>query len=317
MSYHQLTSSERSILAHLKSQGHSLSEIARQLGRHKSTISREVLRNRVKAGWYIAYAAQKMTNGRRRRSRKFQHFTRGEFALVDLFLRVFWSPEEIAGRLRLFGVLKICHATIYRHVWEDHEYGGDLHKCLRQASKLKRKRYRNRDSRGQLAGKRHISERPIGAENRSRFGHAEVDTMMGRGSKHCLLTVVDRKSGLTRLAKLNAHTTEELNAGALKVIRRSKRRFLTMTADNGTEFHGYKQIEKKTGVKFYFANPYHSWERGTCENTNGLIRQYLPKNKSMRHLTDERVLEIEKSLNTRPRKRYGYLTPEEVDNAEW
>lgn len=317
MSYTQLTSSERSILAHLKWQGHSLSEIARQLGRHKSTISREVRRNKVKAGWYIALAAQKMTNGRRRRSRKLQHFSLGDFILVDAFLRCYWSPEQIAGRFRLKGIMKISHATIYNHVWEDQALGGDLHKCLRQAAKLKRKRYRNRDSRGQLIGKRHISERPISAENRSRFGHTEVDTVMGRGSKHCLFTVVDRKSGLTRLAKLKARTVDELNSGAKRVIKRSTKPLRTMTADNGTEFHGYEQIEKTTDVKFYFANPYHSWERGTNENTNGLIRQYLPKNKSMRYITEEHVIAIEKSLNTRPRKRYGYRTPEEVENGEW
>jgi IS30 family transposase len=316
MSYYQLTSSERSILAHLKWQGHSLSEIARQLGRNKSTVSREVRRNRSPDGDYRATCAQNMANGRRRRSRNRQHFSYGDFMVVDAFLRCFWSPEQVAGRFRLKGILNISHATIYQHVWEDRAFGGNLHKCLRQAAKRYRKRHRTHDSRGQLAGKRLISERPVSAENRSRFGHAEVDTMMGRGSKHCLLTVVDRKSGLTRLAKLKARTTDELIAGTIRIIRRSRKRFRTMTADNGTEFHAYDQVEKNTGVKFYFANPYHSWERGTNENTNGLIRQYLPKGKSMRYVTEEYVHAIEKSLNTRPRKRYGFRTPEEVENGE-
>jgi IS30 family transposase len=317
MSYYQLTSSERCILAHAKWQGHSLSEIARQLGRNKSTVSREVRRNRSPDGDYRALAAQNMTNGRRRRSRKFQHFSLGDFKLVEAFLHCYWSPEQIAGRFRLKRIMKISHETIYQHVWENRAFGGDLHKCLRQAAKRYRKRHRTYDSRGQLAGKRHITERPASAENRSRLGHAEADTMMGRGSKSCLLTVVDRKSSFTRLSKLKARTTRELNKGAKKIIKRAKGRLLTITADNGTEFHDYKKIEKETGVEFYFANPYHSWERGTNENTNGLIRQYLPKRMSMRYVTEEFVLAIERSLNTRPRKRFGYRTPEEVENGEW
>ena len=312
MSYHQLTSSERSILAHLKWQGHSLSEIARQLGRHRSTISREVRRNKTRAGYYAAYIADRAYRGRRRRSRKNQHFSRADFMLVDFYLRCFWSPEQIAGYLGLKRIMRISHETIYAHVWEDKAPGGDLHTNLRQASKVLRKRRRTYDSRGQLAGKRHISERSIAADNRSRFGHAEIDTVMGHGSNDCIVTLVDRKSGLTRIAKLNSRTTEELNEKTVKIIQRDPGRYRTITADNGTEFHAYDAIEKVTGVKFYFATPYHSWERPTVENTNGLIRQYLPKRKSMKKLTEEDCLAIERSLNTRPRKRFGFRTPEEV-----
>lgn len=312
MSYIQLTSGERSILAHLKWQGLSMSEIARQLGRHKCTISREFGRNRSKDGDYRAYAAQKKANGRRRRSRKNQHFSGADFMLVDFYLRCFWSPEQIAGYLRLKRIMRISHETIYQHVWEDKAHYGDLHTNLRQASHLLRKRRRAYDSRGQLAGKRHISERPAAANDRSRFGHAEIDTVIGHGSKHCIVSLVDRKSGLTRIAKLNSRTTEEINEKTVQIIKRDPGRYRTITADNGTEFHAYEKIEKVTGVKFYFATPYHSWERPTVENTNGLIRQYLPKRKSMKKLTEEDCLAIETSLNTRPRKRFGFRTPEEV-----
>ena len=313
MRYHQLTSEERYALSTLRKQGLNQSQIARALGRHRSTISRELRRNaRQKSTWYRPINAQEMTNGRRRRSRPNWRFTESDLALVRSKLELLWSPEQIAGRLRAEGLLRISHETIYRYIWNDMLRGGSLHSYLRCARKRRRKRYGAYDSRGRLAGKRHISERPAAAENRSRIGHLEGDTMIGGADKHCVLTMVDRKTGYLFIGKLKERTVEAATRSAISIIRNARRPVRTITLDNGTEFHGYKQIEASTRALVYFATPHHSWERGTNENTNGLVRQYLPKRKTMKHISQADCDRIAAHLNHRPRKRHGFLTPAEL-----
>ncbi len=183
---------------------------------------------------------------------------------------------------------------------------------LRQAQKRRRKHYKTYDSRGVLVDKRHISEQPKIVEKRRRIGDWEIDTVMGSGDLHCIVTLIERKSGFSLIGKIKCRTKKEVNACVIRLIKSQRGKIKTITADNGTEFHGYKDIEKKTGAKFYFATPYHSWERGTNENTNGLIRQYLPKRKSMASLTQEKCNRIAHELNTRPRKRLAFRTPLDV-----
>lgn len=313
MKYHQLTSEERYALSAFRKQGFNQSQIARALGRHRSTISRELRRNaRQKPHWYRPFEADQMTRGRRSRSRRNWRFTDQDWDLVRAKLQEFWSPEQISGRLAKQGLLRISHETIYRYVWNDMLRGGSLHVVLRGARKQRRKRYRAYDSRGRLAGKRHISERPSAAENRSRIGHFEGDTMIGASDKYCVLTMVDRKTGHVFLGKLNERTVAAANQRAISMIRNAGHAVRTLTLDNGTEFHGYEEIETKTRTTIYFATPHHAWERGTSENTNGLIRQYLPKRKSMKHITQQDCDRIAHQLNNRPRKRHGYLTPAEL-----
>lgn len=175
------------------------------------------------------------------------------------------------------GELSISHETIYRYVWADRARGGNLARHLRCSGKQRRKRYGRYDSRGRLAGKRHISTRAKFIERRKQVGHWEIDTVMGGGDTHCIMTLVERATGYLVIAKLRSRNAGDLARSASQLIERHGGKFKTITADNGTEFHSYKRIEEATGVKFYFATPYHSWERGTNENTNGLIRQYLPK----------------------------------------
>ena len=282
MTYRQLTPEERYMLAALRRQGLNQAEIARALGRHRSTVCREVRRNSTRAdGHYRAFTAQERTNGRRSRSRRNSHFTAEDFALVDELLRRQWSPEQVAGYLRRTGRLAISHETIYRHVWRDKKRGGLLYTHLRGARKRRRKRYGAYDSRGRLAGKRMIAERPPEVESRGSVGHWEADTVAGAGSKDCVLTLVERKSGLMLVGKLADRTADGLSRRAVRLMRRSGARFETVTADNGTEFHDYRRVERLTGAAFYFARPYRSWERGSNENANGLLRQYLPKGASM------------------------------------
>jgi len=286
--------------------------IARVLGRHRSTVGREVRRNGTpRDDCYRPQLADWYARGRRSRSRRNQRFSLADWDRIRTLLREGWSPEQVAGRLRRQGELAISHETIYRYIWADKRAGGRLYRHLRGAQKKRRKRYGRYDSRGRLAGKRPISERPPGAENRSRVGHLEGDTMIGSADKHCVLTLVDRKTGYLMLGKLEARTTKATNRRAIKLIRRAQRRVRTLTVDNGTEFHGYKDVEAATGARIYFATPHHSWERGTCENTNGLLRQYLPKRKSIAHVSQADCNRIARRLNNRPRKRLGYLTPAE------
>lgn len=310
MTYCQLTSGERYMLAAMRKQGLSQAQIAAALGRHRSTISRELCRNRCRLdGCYRVSKAQERTNGRRSRSRRNRRFSVKDFALVDELLRRQWSPEQVSGHLSRQGHLRISHETIYRHVWRDKQAGGLLYTHLRGARKRRRKRYRSYDSRGKLAGKRLISERPASVETRRQTGHWEIDTVMGAGSKDCIVSLVERKSGLLLIGKLEDRTTASLNRRVIRLISRHEGTFETITSDNGTEFHNYEGIEASTKAIFYFARPYHSWERGSNENANGLIRQYLPKGMSMAGLSQHQCNAIARKLNTRPRKRLGFRTP--------
>jgi transposase, IS30 family len=316
VAYHQITSEERYTIAALRREGFNLSEIARRLGRHRSTLSREVRRNAARHdGAYRAHGAIERTSARRSRSRRNRRYSAGELAQVEELLRKKWSPEQISGRLRREGGLRISHETIYRHVWQDKLEGGDLYGCLRQATKLRRKRHNSYDRRGRLSGKRHISERPASVETRRRAGHWEIDTVVGGEAKDCVVTLVERKTGYAVIGKLADRSAGEMARRVTKLIRRHEHRFRTITSDNGTEFHDYAKIEGKTNVLFYFATPYHSWERGANENFNGLLRQYLPKRKSQAHLTQRACDALASRLNQRPRKRLGYRTPEECFNG--
>jgi IS30 family transposase len=314
--YQQLTLDERVLISYLCKQGLHVSEMARQMGRHRSTISRELRRNRCDGidQCYRWFRANRRTVARRRRSRRNRHYTERDFAIVRRFLRKKWSPEQIVGIIRRFKLMKrrMSHETIYQYIWRDKAQGGDLWRHLRQSSRQRRKRRNSYDSRGRLAGKRHISERPKGVEERRTRQHLEIDTVIGKGSKDCIVTIVERKSGYVMIGKLKDRTTRSLNKRCIRLLQREPAKFKTITADNGTEFHQYPEIETATNTTFYFATPHHSWERGTNENTNGLIRQYIPKGTSMRDLTQAQCDRIAKHLNTRPRKRHGFKTPEEI-----
>jgi IS30 family transposase len=306
--YHQLTSEERYALSTLRKQGYSVRGIARALDRAPSTISREVRRNSRTDGGYRPSTAHDFARWRRSRSRRNQRFGAADWALVLTHLKKDWSPEQISGRLQEDGVLRISHETIYRHIWHDKRRGGTRFKLLRQTGKKRRKRYGANDSRGRLAGKRHISERPPAVESRVEVGHWEIDTVLGIG-KPCIVTLVERATGYVMIGKLKARTVDELNRATIALISQAPLPVTTITADNGTEFHGYKRIESATGALFYFANPYHSWERGSSENANGLIRQYLPKRTSLARTSQRRCHTIAHRLNSRPRKRLNYRTP--------
>ena len=296
----------------MRSQYLSMRAIAEVLGRHRSTVYREVARNRSRYDRaYRATPAGEKTNERRRQSRRNQRYGAADFEPIERMLREDLSPQQIVGRRTLEGHTVMSHETIYKWIWADKKRGGHLWRHLRGAPKQRRKRYAAYDSRGRLAGKRMIGERPELVESRSRIGDWEIDTVHGAG-KAGVVTVVERHSGVVRIGKIERISMEHTGARLISLLNWDKHRVLTITADNGSEFHGYKRLEKKLGTTFYFATPHHSWERGTNENTNGLIRQYLPKGQDLRGLTQRECTRIAENLNNRPRKRLGFKSPNEV-----
>ncbi len=313
MLYRQITFAERYTLRLLRQRGLNAAAIARVLGRHRSTIGRELQRNRAHSdGTYRPQLADWYARGRRSQSRRNQQFTPATWARIQALLRQDWSPEQIAGRLRLDQELAISHETIYRYIWVDKRAGGTLYQHLRGARKQRRKRYGRYDSRGRLAGKRPISTRPAAVETRRELGHWEADTVLGASQAGpCVLSLVERKTGYLVLGQLRQRISAAVNTRAQQLIAAQPNPVRTITVDNGTEFHEYARLERATATRFYFATPHHAWERGTNENTNGLIRQYLPKRQSMAHLTQHDCNRIAAKLNRRPRKRLGYRTPEE------
>lgn len=312
MVYRQLSTEERYQIAALRHHGLTSPLIAAALRRHPSTIAREVKRNATPYdGAYRPKMAVEMSHGRRRRSRRNTRYGPLHFASVDALLAQRWSPEQIVGRLRRERRPVMSHETIYLHIWQDRANGGSLWRHLRGAQKRRRKRYGRYDSRGRLAGKRMIQQRPAIVERRSRFGDWEIDTVHGRGMP-CVVTAVERKSGLVRIGPLPRATVEHTNIRTIQLLSLEPHRVRTITSDNGAEFHGYKHLERALGAKVYFATPHHAWERGTNENTNGLLRQYLTKGSHLAYLTQQLCNDIAAKLNHRPRRRLAFRTPHEV-----
>ena len=318
MKYRQLTHEERYRIGELRRQGCGLSEIAYLMGRSRTTIWRELKRNMVpspKGGMtYCVSRAQEKRNGRLRRSRRGSHYSAEDYALIRRLLLEQWSPEQIAGTLVRLNELKISHQTIYRYVRKDWRSGGALWQELRRRYK-RRKRHYGLERRGRLQGKPMIDSRPESVDARQEVGHYEGDTVHGASwETACVVTVVERVTGLLLAGKSPDKTVESINKVLIKLLRESPLPVRTLTLDNGTEFHGYRKVEKATGVQIYFAQPHQPWQRGSNENTNGLLRQYWPKRTSMANLTQRQCNQVAYKINSRPRKRHGYLSPLQLIN---
>lgn len=310
--YTQLSQEERCFIASQHARNISFRQIARYLGRATSTVTREYKRNLRPTGWYIAFRAHSYATARRRRCRRGPHLPKNYREMIIQLLRQEWSPEQISDYLRQKEQCYISFQTIYRWIRKDRRRGGSLYKNLRIVPKRRRKRYRSKDFRGILAGKRLISERPAYINNRSLIGHWEGDTVMGMDKHQCILTLVERKTGMNRMFKLPNRTALNTNSALLRIISKEPHMFKSITFDNGTEFHSYKEIEKAFPVTCYFANPHHPWERGSVENFNGLLRQYFPKGTSLSYVGNKRLESISNRLNSRPRKRHQFKSPKEV-----
>ena len=314
--YRQLTEAERYTLSTLKRAGWSLRRIAKFLGRSPSTLSREVRRNatndqRKPNPLYIPSKAQEQASGRRRRSRRVKHHAPEVYAEVEALLaEEQWSPEQIASQLPERLGVRLSHMTIYRHVRRDQRLGGVMFRHLRQGGKRRRKRTYGPEKRGKLPNKPMIDTRSEAIECRQEGGHWEGDTVMGSaGERCCLLTLVERATGFGVIIRLPHRTVRAVTRATIELIRSSRLPFKTITWDNGTEFHGYRQIEQAIGVQSFFAYPHHPWERGSNENFNGLARQYFRKGRSLARTRQSDCDQVAAKLNSRPRKRYGFQTP--------
>jgi IS30 family transposase len=307
--YKQLSRIQRHQVYSLLNAGLSKRKIALRLRRSHATIVRETRRNRGLRG-YRPVQAQRRAHARRKGQPHRQTPLRVVRTVERLLLRD-WSPEQISGRLARKGI-RISHETIYRHVLKDKRVGGSLWTHLR-CRKQRRKRYGRYDRRGRIPGRVGIEKRPAIVNARKRFGDWEVDTVLGRRTRGpVVVTAVERKSGLVKLRRVPRGTAKAVRRALVGALRGSARRVWTITADNGREFAEHAKIGHALKAGFYFARPYHAWERGANENLNGLLRQYLPKGSDFGTLQAAQLGRLERLLNSRPRKRCGFMTPKEV-----
>jgi IS30 family transposase len=306
MTYKQLAQEQRYQIYTLLKIGKTEAKIANFLGVHRSTINREIKRNKGKKG-YRPKQAQEMAVGRIKRN--INRIKAEEWEEVNKRLAFDMSPEQISNDLKKKKI-KISHERIYQYIYADKRNGGTLHTHLRCQKKY-RKRTGSYDRRGKIPNAVSIEKRPEEIEKRERLGDWEGDTIVGNKHKGAILTLVDRKSGYTLMGQLNKREAQ-LAADMAVVLLNSVPHVETLTVDNGKEFAKHEDIKNKAKIDVYFAHPYASWERGTNENTNGLIRQYLPKHRRLDNVTDDEISFIMHRLNHRPRKRLDYRTPHEV-----
>ena len=307
MNYKHLSQVERYQIYALMKAGHDQTQIAKLLDRHKSTISRELSRNRGLKGYRPKQACATAAK-RSEKSRNAATMLPWVAEQAACLLKLQWSPEQIAGKL------PVSHETLYLHVYSDKARGGTLWKNLR-CQKQKRKRYAGgRDRRGQIPHRRPLSDRPVHIELRKQVGHWECDTVIGANHKGAIVTMVERKSGFSVIVKVSQKTSELVSRAIIEGLRPYMVRVITLTYDNGKEFAGHIQIDQALNSTSYFARPFASWERGSNENFNGLLRQYVPKKRSLNTVTEDEITMIQNRLNNRPRKRLGFKTPAEVFN---
>jgi len=289
--------------------GLTQSKIAEEIGIHKSTISRELKRNRGGRGYRPKQAEAFAKERHQAKVRpRIDGSTR---AYIEQLLYKEWSPEQISGWMKKNMAVTVSHEWIYQYVLKDKLAGGSLYLHLR-CKKKRKKRYGSNDRRGNLKNRISIDERPAVVDTRNRLGDWEADTIIGKAHKQAIVSMTERKSGLALIYKVDRRTKGNTEKAMKRLLSPVSDQVYTITSDNGKEFANHEQIAKRLKCDFYFAHPYSSYERGTNENTNGLIRQYFPKNRDFRTITDKEIIHAMKRLNNRPRKRLGYKTPNEV-----
>ena len=303
--YQHLSREERYQIYSLRLAKQTISEIARLLGRHRSTISRELGRGRGLRGYRAEQACSKASE-RAKKSRNARRVDAKVWADVSFYLGLQWSPEQIASKL------EVSHESVYLHVYANKAAGGQLHKNLRSQKPRRKRHLSGRDRRGQIPNRRPISERPEHIEQRRQVGHWEGDTVIGAAHKQAIVTLVERKSGFAVLAKVSNKTTDLVRRAIEIKLKPLCSRVKTLTVDNGKEFADHQAVDQALGIQTFFADPYCSWQRGSNENFNGLLRQYIPKKRRMETVSEEELTMIENRLNHRPRKRLGFKTPHEV-----
>lgn len=308
-----LTAEQRCELAALHEVGLTQAAIALRIGVSQSAVCRELQRNGGAGSYHSALAQGAATQRRSAASSFARKMTPAVVKLIEAKLRrQEWSPQQISAWLAQSEQISISHECIYQHIWADKRAGGTLFRQLRRTGKRYNKRCGKIAGRGIIPGRIDIDQRPAIVDQRIRIGDWEVDTIIGARQQGAILSLVDRVSRYTLLHKLHAAQAEPASRAIIAKLRRHSARVHTITADNGKEFALHARVARRLGADFYFAKPYHAWERGLNENTNGLVRQYFPKGTSFATITPAAVLRVQNKLNSRPRKVLGYKTPNEV-----
>lgn len=318
MAYSRLSFLKRCQIDALNRAGYTQTQIAKEVGVHKSTICRELQRNSTR--FHTAYGsyrykadyAQCYADERRNAKRHFYKFTDEVAEFVREKLIEDWSPEQISGYGKRWGLFSISHERIYQFVIEDKRNGGELYKHLRHMHKTRRRRYGSYSKRCPISNRTMIDDRPSIVDEKVRVGDWEIDTIIGKNHKQAILSMVDRVSKFTLLKKLDAKNSEATMVALVDALDVHKSNVLTITSDNGVEFAKHELVASSLDAEFYFAHPYSSWERGLNENTNGLVRQYIKKGAEITDVTDDDLAIIAAKLNERPRKTLGYKSPNEV-----
>ena len=300
MNYTHLSLGERYQIYALIGAEHSINFIARALNRSPSTILREIRRNKSLRGYRVNNAHKKACA---RRSNNALSIIADVWDWVTDKLKENWSPQQIAG---VHGGLS--HMSIYRYIWTNKRKGGRLWQCLRRKAKPYRQRL-TAETRGRINDRVSIHERPSIVDARTRIGDWEADTIIGQHHKQAIVTLVERKTGLLKMKRVDNKTAQQVSEAMIELLKPVRLQVKTITSDNGKEFAQHKKVKQKLFSLFFFADAYASWQRGTNENTNGLIREYLPKGCDFRQVSDNEMQNIENKLNNRPRKRLGFKTP--------
>lgn len=317
--YKRLEETDRVSIQVLTKRGYSDAEIAREIGVHRATIGRERKRNTVDGNYYHHLAQKQAVERQKKKRRRQTGMTCEVIALVEEKLRTGWSPQQISGWLkyRQKDIPFISHERIYQHIWRNKLEGGKLYLHLRRRGRRYRYfRYSNMPEKarryGPIPDRVDIKERPAIVEQKSRVGDWELDTIIGHKRHGVLVSMVERGSKLVRLALVHEPKSSTVARAIESALTKDDKKVLTITMDNGWEFARHKEFGKNLKADTFFATPYHAWERGLNEHTNGLVREYFPKSTDFTTISVDEVRQVEGLLNNRPRAVLGFRTPMEV-----
>ena len=305
-----LTREQRYTICTMLQSGYSQSEIARVINKDKSVISREISRNADgRSGQYKDDLAHRKYLKRQEYKRKPRSFTPEVECYIRDKLSLKYSPEQIAGAAKKNGDACVSHERIYQFIWKDKRQKGNLHLNLRNRGRRYRKRSVIYDKRGIIPNRTDISQRPSEVENRERFGDLEIDLIIGKNHKSAILTILDRATGMGKLQKLAGKDADQLASATIDCLKDWKPWLHTITSDNGKEFAAHQKLAEQLNIDYFFAKPYSSWQRGSNENYNRLVRQYIPKKVDFDCIPADYIKFVEDQINNRPRKRFNFESP--------
>lgn len=312
MEYKHLNYEQRYTIECMLKNGHKKKDIYKAISVSESTLYRELSRNKQKRGGYNAKYAQMLADERLKEGHYKRKFTSAMQKIVDEKIKMDWSPEQITNWCKHQAIDMVSHERIYQYIWADKQQGGGLYKHLRTGAKKYKKRYGSKTSRGQIPDKISIDKRPEIVDEKSRIGDFEIDLIVGKNHKGALLTIVDRKSCFLIVENTHGKKADIVAKKIINALAPYKAWVKTITNDNGKEFALHKKVAEKLQCDVFFAHPYCSWERGLNEYTNKLLRQYFPKNQSIKNIDAKYLNHVVELINNRPRKKLGYRTPKEV-----